>query len=229
MPTIASPRLALSLVAALLCAGCAPLSPPPPVDVLGTAPPQLAPLPTTVPATGGIYSNSRYRPGFEDRRARYVGDAVTIRVSERLDASQASTSNVNRTGTISGGISALPFVGAASLAAKANIGATSDNKFSGDGATTNVNTFTSDITATVSEVLPNGHLIVTAERQIGVNHNVDVLRFSGTVDPRALQPGSIVNSYQVANVRIESRGRGAQAEAQAIGWLSRIFNAVTPF
>ena len=79
------------------------------------------------------------------------------------------------------------------------------------------------------QVLPNGHLVITGEKQIGVNENVDVLRFSGTVDPRALQPGSIVNSTQVANVRIQSRGRGAQGEAQVTGWLGRFFNSVTPF
>jgi hypothetical protein len=56
-------------------------------------------------------------------------------------------------------------------------------------------------------VLPNGHLVVAGEKQIGVNQNVDVLRFSGTIDPRMLQPGSIINSTQVANVRVESRGR----------------------
>ncbi|MNW12658.1 flagellar basal body L-ring protein [compost metagenome] len=58
---------------------------------------------------------------------------------------------------------------------------------------------------------------------------MDVLRFSGTIDPRALQPGSIIASTQVANVRIESRGRGAQGEAQTMGWLGRFFNTVTPF
>ena len=103
------------------------------------------------------------------------------------------------------------------------------NAFSGKGGTESANTFTGSITATVVDVLPNGHLVITGEKQIGVNQNVDVLRFSGTVDPRALQPGSIVNSTQVANVRVESRGRGAQNEAQAMGWLGRFFNTVTPF
>jgi flagellar L-ring protein precursor FlgH len=78
-------------------------------------------------------------------------------------------------------------------------------------------------------VLPNGHLVLAGEKQIGVNQNVDVLRFSGTVDPRALQPGSIVSSTQVANARIESRGRGAQAEAQTVGWIARFFMAMLPF
>ena len=78
-------------------------------------------------------------------------------------------------------------------------------------------------------MLPNGHLVVTGQKQIGVNQNVDVLRFSGTVDPRAVQPGSVVASTQVANARIESKGRGAQQEAQTIGWLSRFFLTVLPF
>ena len=74
----------------------------------------------------------------------------------------------------------------------------------------------------------NGHLLVAGEKQIGVNHNVDVLRFSGQVDPRAIQPGNSVASAQIANVRIEQRGRGAQADAQGIGWLGRFFLNVLP-
>jgi len=80
----------------------------------------------------------------------------------------------------------------------------------------------------VIEVLPNGHLIISGEKQIGVNHNVDVLRFSGQVDPRAIQSGNSVASAQIANVRIEQRGKGQQADAQGIGWLGRFFLNVLP-
>ena len=83
--------------------------------------------------------------------------------------------------------------------------------------------------ATVVEVLPNGHLVVVGEKQVGLNQNVDVLRFSGTIDPRDIQPGSIVSSTQVANARIQSRGRGAQDEALTVGWLSRFFFSAWPF
>ena len=48
------------------------------------------------------------------------------------------------------------------------------------------------------------------------------------VDPRAIRPGNSVSSTQVANVRVEQRGRGAQAEAQMIGWLARVFLSVLP-
>ena len=72
-------------------------------------------------------------------------------------------------------------------------------------------------------------MVVVGEKQIGVNQNVDVLRFSGTVDPRSVQPGSLVSSTLVANARIESRGRGAQNEAQTVGWIARFFMALLPF
>ena len=220
---------ASAIGALLLCAGCASLSPPPPVDILPTAPPPLAATPRTAPpVTGGLFHHASYRPAFEDRRARLVGDNVTILIVENVTASQKSSSNVDRTSEISAGVKALPFTNK-TFTDKLGVGANSGNAFSGKGDTASSNTFSGSITTTVVDVLPNGHLIVTGEKQIGVNHNVDVLRFSGTIDPRALQPGSLVNSTQVANVRVESRGRGAQGEAQAMGWLGRFFNTITPF
>lgn len=218
-----------ALAAAVLSAGCASMSPPPPVDILPTAPPPLAMAPRTPPpVTGGLFHTASYRPSFEDRRARLVGDNVTIQIVENVTASQKSSSTVDRTSKVSSGVTALPFTGQ-KFTDKLGVGANSENAFEGKGGTESANTFQGSITAIVIEVLPNGHLVVAGEKQIGVNQNVDVLRFSGTVDPRALQPGSIVASIQVANVRVESRGRGAQGEAQVTGWLGRFFNTVTPF
>ena len=110
-----------------------------------------------------------------------------------------------------------------------DLGGESSNQFSGKGDNENANNFAGIITVTVQEVLPNGHLLVAGEKQIGVNSNVDVLRFSGTVDPRHIQPGNVVPSAQVANARIESKGRGPVDEALSIGWLGRFFLNVFPF
>jgi flagellar L-ring protein precursor FlgH len=110
-----------------------------------------------------------------------------------------------------------------------NLESKTNSDFSGKGGTQAANTFTGSITTTVIEVLANGNLVVAGEKQIGVNQNVDVMRFSGTVDPRLLQPNNIISSVQVANVRVESKGRGAQAEAQTVGWLSRFFLSFNPF
>ncbi len=222
-------RLLAASALAMLATGCATLNPPPPVDLLPTAPPPVAAMPRpTGPATGSLFHAASYRPAFEDRRARMVGDIVTIQIVEQVTAKQNSSSSIDRSSDTSAGISAFPFVGAGKLG-KLNLGASSSNAFAGKGGTESNNTFTGSISTTVIEVLPNGHLLVAGEKQIGVNENVDVLRFSGTVDPRALHPGSVIASTQVANARLQSRGRGAQSEAQAMGWLSRAFNSVAPF
>lgn len=219
----------LAVAVGLLCSACQQLPQKVSVDF---AEPKIAQIPSTAgmgpkPVTGSLFQTVGYRPSFEDRRARQVGDTVTIQIVENVTASQKSTSTVNRSSSVDSAITALPMQTLPGLT-KLDVGASSNNNFSGKGGTESANTFSGSITATVIEVLPNGHLVVAGEKQIGVNQNVDVLRFSGTIDPRLVQPGSIISSTQVANVRVESRGRGAQGEAQTVGWLSRFFLSFSP-
>jgi len=219
------------LASALLLTGCETLQRTPQVDFAeSTAPRPLAVAPSqaNVPASGSLFTSARYRPAFEDRRPRLIGDSLTIQIVENVSASQKSTSTIDRSAANEAAIAAFPFLGAGTTG-KLALGASSSNNFSGKGGTESANTFSGAITTTVVDVLPNGHLVVAGEKQIGVNQNVDVLRFTGTVDPRAIQANSVVSSTQVANVRVESRGRGAQGEAQTIGWLSRFFLTLLPF
>lgn len=221
-------KIALSSLLFLACVGCETL--PKVVKVDFAEPRTAAPL-VTQPAkvvTGSLFNRSSYRPGFEDAKARMVGDAITIQIIETVTASQVSSSTANRKASTDASISAFPIVSAMDLA-KLKVGTASSNDFSGKGGTESANTFTGSITATVVDVLPNGHLVVAGDKQIGVNQNVDLLRFSGTIDPLLIQPGNRINSNQVANARIESKGRGAQAEAQTVGWFSRFFFSVLPF
>jgi flagellar L-ring protein precursor FlgH len=179
-------------------------------------------------ATGSLFQKASYRPAFEDPRARVVGDQITINIVENVAASQVSKSTANRTTSGSTSVSAFPFLSPQDMP-NFKTGTASANDFAGKGGTESANTFSGTITATVVDVLPNGHLMVAGDKQIGVNQNVDVMRFSGTIDPRLIQPGNLINSTQVANVRVESRGRGAQAEAQTVGWLTRFFFSLLPF
>lgn len=218
------------VVATTWLTGCAVTTPQ--TAKVDFAMPAMSPYPAqtvpTGPTSGSLFQSATYRVGFEDRRARQVGDTVTIRIVENVSASQQSSSTANRSGSISGGISAVPGLSAGSLG-KFDIGAENKSDFSGKGGTSATNTFSGSITTVVAEVLPNGHLVVVGEKQIGLNQNVDVLRFTGTIDPLAIQPGSIVLSTNVANVRVESRGRGPQYEAQTVGWLTRFFHTLSPF
>lgn len=235
---------ALAALAALL-AGCASAPPPqaiqqsqvdfaaPPQPAAWTAQPAVASAPS-----GSLFNASTYRVGFEDRRARQIGDTVTIRIVENVTASQRSSTSNNRNSSVSGSVSAIPGLSLLSgsagktadkVQASLGVGAENQSDFTGRGDTEAANTFSGSITATVVEVLPNGHLMLMGEKQIGLNHNVDVLRFTGTVDPLVIQPGSLVASTQVANVRVESRSRGPQHEVQTVGWLTRFFHTLSPF
>lgn len=213
---------------ALLLAGCQALNAPPPVDI--AQPTSVRPLPVAAAPVnnGAIFQNGQYRPLFEDYRARLVGDTLTVQIVERVSASQKSNSTVDKSGKIEGSITALPYIKAGALN-KAAVSGSSTNAFEGKGSTDTANDFSGVINVTVTEVLPNGHLIIAGEKQIGVNFNTDVLRFSGQIDPLMIRPGNVIASAQIANVRIEHRGRGQQAEAQGIGWLSRIFLNVVAF
>jgi flagellar L-ring protein precursor FlgH len=219
--------LALALVATGLLSACETLNPRPKVDVAEVTYARPEPIVVPVVSNGAIFQASQYRPLFEDHRARLVGDSLTVQIVEKVSATQTSTSSIDKSGTVSAAITALPLLSANSFA-RASAGGSSSNTFAGKGSTENTNDFSGTITATVTGVLANGHLLIAGEKQIGVNHNVDVLRFSGQVDPRAIQSGNIVASAQIANVRIEHRGRGQQADAQGIGWLGRFFLNVLP-
>jgi flagellar L-ring protein FlgH len=211
--------------ALLLLGGCVSMAPK--VDVGDTQPVrQVVQAPPAV-NNGAIFQAASYRPLFEDHRARLVGDTITVLIVEKVAASQQSTSSIDKTGKVDASVTALPFFSANSFN-RASATGQSNNAFEGKGTTASANTFSGAITATVTELLPNGQLVVTGEKQIGVNGHVDVLRFSGQVDPRTIQSNNSVASAQIANVRIEQRGKGAQAEAQEIGWLSRFFLNVLP-
>jgi flagellar L-ring protein FlgH len=181
--------------------------------------------PAAPAATGSIFNSASYRPLFEDHRARLVGDTLTVQIVEKVSASAKSTSSVDKNGGVDAGVSAIPLVKSLT---RASASATGSNTFEGKGATESSNDFTGTITVVVREVLPNGHLLVAGEKQIGVNNSVDSLRFSGQLDPRTIQAGNSVASTQIANVRLEQRGRGAQADAQVMGWLGRVFLSVLP-
>lgn len=222
--------LILCLSLCLMAGGCETLRQVPQVDPVDPAlvrPLARASAPPP-PVTGSLFHAATYRPAFEDRRARHVGDSLTIQIVENISATQKSSSTVDRSSKADAGVSALPFL-SKTLTDKLSVGASSANAFSGKGGTESANTFSGSITVTVVEVLRNGHLLLSGEKQIGVNANVDVLRFSGTVDPQFVQAGNVVPSSQVANARIESRSRGAQGEVQSIGWLQRAFLSVMPF
>lgn len=220
-------RLAGIALLAALAAGCATISPPQ-VDMHSAqSQPVLPAAPAAAATTGAIFQAATHRPLFEDRRARLVGDTLTVQIEETVSASQQSTTKIDRSGSISAGVSALPFASARTLG-RLSAEAKSTLADKADGKTDSANTFSGTITVLVQQVLPNGNLLVAGEKQIGVNQSVDVMRFSGVVNPVTIRAGNVVSSTQVAEARLEQRGRGDVGRAQGLGWLSRFFLSIAP-
>jgi len=219
---------------ALACAalaGCITTTPPSSVMQPMTVRPPVVAAPQ-VP-TGGIYqvagqANYGYRPLFEDRRARSVGDTLTVNIIESTAANKKSDSSAKRSSdnnfsvpTVAG-LPGKSFLGA-------GLAATSDFQFSGEGAANSNNVFTGTITVTVTEVLPNGNLLVSGEKQVGIGPGSEFIRLSGVVNPVYVTGANSVNSVQIADARIEYRANGQIENAQNMGWLSRFFLNVLPF
>jgi len=179
-------------------------------------------------ANGSIYQAGASRTLFEDRRARYVGDTMTIVIAETTSASTKSNTNVSKTSNISASvptISGLPGKSFQGLSLAAETANTMAGK--GDAAANNV--FTGNITVTVIDVMPNGNLLVSGEKQVSIGHGTEYIRLSGVVNPYFISSANAISSANVADARIEYKESGAISEAQVMGWLARFFLSVLPF
>lgn len=213
-------------LASLLAGGCSMLQQTTSVHQPMSARPQLA-----MPAangSGAIYA-SNTRSLFEDRRARYVGDTLTVNLVEKTQASKSSNATANRSSSTEVGAPVIAGLPGKSLVGSISAAAESDMAFSGRGAAAANNAFTGTVTVTVIEHFPNGNLLVSGEKQVAINQGQEFIRFSGVVNPLYITASNTVQSTQVADARVEYKGSGYMDEAQTMGWMQRLFMNVLPF
>jgi flagellar L-ring protein precursor FlgH len=187
-----------------------------------TARPLMADL--AAPPNGAIYQAATFRPMFEDRRARHVGDLLTISIVEKTAAVKAGASSGNKSGSVSFGVPGL-----AQGRLGATVAANAANKFADGDNQSASNTFSGTIGVTVTEVLENGNLIVAGEKQIAMNKGVEFIRFSGMINPDTIQSGNIVSSTVVADARVEYRTNSQIDRAEMTAMASRFFQSLLPF
>ena len=187
--------------------------------------------PAPAPSNGAIYQAGRDVALFENPIARHVGDIVTITLNEATAAKKsATTTTTKNTSTTLPGMTLLgkPVTVHGTPVLSNNISDAS--KFDGEGDSAQSNSLSGFITATVVRVLPNGNLLVRGEKQIWINQGSEYVRLEGVVRPIDLAPDNSISSHKVAGARIAYGGRGALADVNAQGWLSRFFNSPwTPF
>jgi len=223
-PILARASIAV-LIAALASCGLVPKEPI--IQQPMTARPPQPPGGTRSP--GAIY-NAGYagRPLFEDQRPRNVGDILTIVISENVNATKSSAANTNRGGSGSFALPTTPGI-FGGLFNNTTLSATGANKFTAAGGASAANTFNGTLTVTVTEVLPNGNLMVSGEKQMLINQGNEFVRFSGVVNPTTISGSNTVYSTQIADAKIEYSAKGYIDEAQNMSWLQRFFLNVAPF
>jgi len=215
----------LAVLAALSISACTTV---PPTNVHQPMTARPAPRQETAAASGSIYQAGTSRTLFEDRRARYVGDTMTILITETTSASTKSNTTANRSTSISASVPTISGLPGKSLQGL-DLSASSANSLAGKGDAAANNVFTGSITVTVIEVLPNGNLQVSGEKQVSIGAGTEFIRLSGIVNPYFISTANTISSTNVADARIEYKESGVISEAQIMGWLARFFMSVLPF
>lgn len=164
-----------------------------------------------------------------DRRAKQVNDLVTVRVLESFSASGTADSNLSKKSNANAGLTNLfgvegklpSFINPASLA-----GVNSDSGFKGSGTTTRAGQLSAVITARVSEVLPNGDLVIEGLREVEINGDRQIVVLTGVARSQDVGPGNVLLSPSIGQLRIRYFGKGLMKDSLSPGWLIRTLNKV---
>jgi flagellar L-ring protein precursor FlgH len=180
---------------------------------------------------GSLYTSSgRLADGFRDVRASQVFDLVTILVSDKASAVSTGATNTTRKSSAKASVASalLPKVAAPALANLAN---TSNNQqLQGQGTTSRESTLTTTVTAEVTDVLPNGNLVIQGQKEIWVNAEKQIITVRGIVRPDDLSPANSVVSDRVARMEVHVNGRGVVNDAvKRPFFLYRLLLGLLPF
>ena len=212
-----------AITAAALLSGCSLLHSRSEPDFTATWPDDA---PRDKPADGAIFQTGYDVPLFENPVAHRVGDTVTINLIESTAAQKSSSTNTSKATTAD--ISA-PVLGGTPLSIggkQISAGLDSSSKFGGAGDSSLSNKLQGNITVTVAKRLANGNLVVRGQKWIEINQGREYVRIQGVIRPIDIQPDNTIDSYKVADASIAYGQRGALADANRPGLLSRFFNSI---
>lgn len=240
-----SPTLTATLMTtltALALAGCQSLVRPEMTSLsagLGTqAAPQLA-MPVSMPAPATPQAGSLWVPGskqfFKDSRAHQIGDIITVIVQESATAKVEAKTDASRTHNQQAGL--LDFLNLEGKLVSRGIplGTTnlvntrSNRDFSGDAKTDRKDNLTASIAAVVTQVMPNGLLVIQGQREVLVNYEKQVMTLQGIIRQEDITSQNTIASGKIAEARIAYAGRGVLDDAQTPQYGVRWIDKILPF
>jgi len=191
----------------------------------------VAGAPTAAP------SASLFRTGagalFRDQRASKQGDILTIKIHIADKADIGNTTSRTRGGSESGGVGGLlgikPIEKVVGTNANAALETDSSSKYNGGGSTNRSETINMTMAAIVTQVMPNGNLMIRGRQEVRVNFEMRELIVTGIIRPQDIARDNSIQHSQIAEARVIYGGKGQLTDAQQARWGQQIYDALFPF
>ena len=193
-------------------------------------------MPMPKPETASYNANSLWRNGsrafFRDQRAARIGDLLTVTVNITDKANIANETQRSRTNKEDSGIT--DFAGSKALGANKILPGrilTADSTASSDGkgSVNRQEALQTNVAAVVTQVLPNGNLVVEGKQEIRVNFEIRELIVAGIVRPEDIQSDNTIDSSKIAQARIAYGGRGQITDIQQPRYGQQVMDVLLPF
>ena len=185
--------------------------------------------------TGAIYQQGQSGLFSADRRARKVGDILTVDFNEVFAATKAQSAASSKSDSFEIGLpTAIPNILTGGLAnvtggIEPGLSSSTAQSFSGTGNAAQSNSLTGRLSVTVVRVFENGNMGILGQKELTLNNGKEYIRVSGIVRPEDISAGNTVPSNRLADAQISYIGAGSVADSSKPGWLSRAMRTISPF
>lgn len=197
-------------------------------------------MPMPQPVAPPANANSLWRPGsrafFKDQRAKDVGDILTVAVSINDSASFETNLTRQRDASENAGIdNLLGYEGSIkkilpdAVNPAALVGVTGTTNNSNAGKTGRTESMTVNMAAVITQVLPNGNLVISGKQEIRVNYELRELSVQGIVRPEDISSSNSVTYEKIAEARIHYGGRGVASDVTQPRYGQQLLDVILPF
>jgi flagellar L-ring protein precursor FlgH len=188
---------------------------------------------------GNLVADSLWQDGasramFADKKARGVGDILTIIIQENNGATRQNNTTTSKKASVNAGINSLLYAPSISglLTKKGTLPAlnyTSDSEFNGGGQINNLETITAQMAVKIIDVLPNGNMVIEGRLHTAFSGEKQDAIVRGVVRYDDIAANNTLYSYNIADATIQFISKGTITDNQNKGWVTRIWDKVSPF
>ena len=197
-------------------------------------------MPMPEPQVAAYAPNSLWRSGsrafFKDQRAARVGDILTVKVTIGDKAEIDNETKRSRTHSENVGLTGLPadaiqkvIPSNSTTTPAALVGDTSSSASDGKGSVNRSETLATNVATVVTQVLPNGNMVIEGKQEVRVNFEVRELIVAGIIRPEDIAADNTIDSTKIAEARIAYGGRGQITDVQQPRLGNQVMDILLPF